>query len=281
MKKLIVNADDFGLHPSVNQAIIKGYTEGIITSTSIMPTGKFFHEAVNLGLNTPNLGIGIHLTLVAEKPCLPIASIKSLVDNEEKFYANYIDFIKKYFMGKIVKDEVYKELEAQIKIVRETGLSITHIDSHQHLHVLPGVIDIVIALAQKYSIGAIRIPAEKYLFCGGYHAGAKRIVGKYGLTYLANCAKTKVKKYGLKTPDYFFGMLAGGNMSKLYLDNMIKALPIGVSEIMIHPGLDSTILQKEFGWNYHWENELQATLHQDTKQLIHECGITLSSFGAL
>lgn len=281
MKKLIVNADDFGLHNCVNQAIIKGHLEGCITSTSLMPTGMAFEDAVNLTAHAPTLGVGVHLTLVAEKPLLDCEKVKSLVDSNGYFSKEYMSFIGKLFLGKIDLREVYLELSAQIERVHQSGINITHIDSHQHLHVLPGIIDIAVDLAKKYGIKAIRIPAEPYCFTGGYKTDIKRFIGKCGLTFLAERTRAIARQNNLMFTQNFFGMLAGGNMSKVYFSNIIDALPAGISEIMIHPGADSEILQRQFGWNYLWESELNAVMEKDIIEKINHNTIDLCSFGAL
>lgn len=281
MKKLIVNADDFGLHTCVNQAIIQGHTNGCITSASVMPTGSAFEDAIHLALKTPSLGIGVHLTLVSEKPLLSCQKVNSLVSSNGYFKKDYMGFIQEFLRKNIDLKEVYLELSAQIEAVCQTGVKITHIDSHQHLHILPGIIDIVIDLAKQYEIKAIRIPAEPYFFAGGYNADIKRFLSKCGLTFLSTLARNLVRKNHLMSTQHFFGMLAGGNMFPVYFSNIIDTLPEGSSEIMIHPGINTDVLQEHFGWNYHWESELNAVMEKNIIEKISNRHIQLCSFGAL
>lgn len=281
MKKLIVNADDFGLHTMINQAILKGHVAGCITSTSLMAMGNGFDEAVHMALKTPSLDVGVHLTLVAERPVLPPDKVKTLVDKNGVFATDYMQFILRYFQGKIDLDEVYNEFSAQIERIINSGISISHLDSHQHLHVLPKITDICITLAKKYKIKTMRIPAEPYLFMGGYDADVKRIIGKCGLTFLANRARKKVIGHSIHVPNHFFGMLAGGHLNEHYLKNIITSLPEETSEIMIHPGHDTKVLQSVFPWAYQWENELNAVISPSVMKLIREEDVKLSSFGEL
>ena len=140
MKKLIVNADDFGLHILINQGIIKGHQEGFITSTSIMPSADAFDEAVALAQDNPQLGIGIHLTLVGGvKSVLPQSKIASLLDGEGRFLPDYVAFAKRFYTGGVKISELEAELRAQIEKALASKLNLTHIDSHQHTHVLPGI----------------------------------------------------------------------------------------------------------------------------------------------
>lgn len=278
MKRLIVNADDFGLHPSINAGILDGYKNGIITSTSIMPTGLAFEGAVSIAEKNKKLGIGVHLTLVGEHPCANIDLIPSLVDNNGLLPKHYPYFLLNFLSGKIDKLDIQKELFAQVKKVVESGLSITHLDSHQHMHVVPGVIDIVIALAKKFNIHSIRIPAEPYLFLGNYPAGFTRILARGGLTFLAEKARKKVERAGLSTTHHFFGMLAGGNMQEVYLKEILTRLPQGTSEIMMHPGGNNRKLADCYSWQYQWEYELAALKSSHIKNMILSKNINLISF---
>ena len=281
MKQLIINADDFGLNEMVNIGIIQGHTAGIITSTTIMPCGKAFEQAVSLASANKQLGIGVHLTLVGEKPICDPATIKSLVDTDGYLSPQYPHFLLHYCIGKIQLDDIKKELTAQVQKVADCGLPITHLDSHQHMHVVPGIIEITLAIAKKFHIKRIRIPAEPYLFLGGYPFSSVRFASRAGLTGLAQLARKKAKGQGIAAPEHFFGMLAGGNMHEEYLLHIIDALPEGISEIMIHPGTDDAILHTIYNWNYHWQAELSAVTSSTVYQHIAKNNIQLISFREL
>lgn len=282
MKGLIVNADDFGLHQEINKGIIKGYQEGFITSTSLMCSAPAFDDAVALARKNPGLGIGIHLTLVGSVPSvLPKEKISSLVDDTGLFPENYVVFAKKFYTGQVKMVQLELELRAQIEKALATGLTITHVDSHQHTHVLPGMIGLVVKLCNEYQIKNIRIPQEDYFFSGGFAGGLGRKVGRAGLSFCACLAAMKAKSADLKYPDSFFGMLAGGNLNERLVGNIINTLPEGVSEIMTHPGLDKQELDKHFTWNYHWEDELNAFLSAKNKTLLEQQQVVLMNFGGL
>ncbi len=281
MKRLIINADDFGLHPLVNKAIIEAHERGCVTSTSLMPTGAAFEDAVTLAAGQPRLGIGIHLTLVGERPVSPPALIPSLVDGEGRLPAQYPAFLARFLLGRISLTEVRSELTAQMAKVAATGLVISHIDSHQHLHVLPGIDDIIFELAAAYKIKAVRIPAEPPLFIGGYPFSLGRFLGRLGLTILASRAGRRARQRGLTTPDHFYGMLAGGNLRQEYLLNIIDSLPAGDSEIMTHPGADDAVLGAGFDWRYAWQGELASLISPAVRQRLADSGIELITFWEL
>ncbi len=281
MRQLIINADDFGINEMVNLGIIQGHTNGIITSTTIMPSGSAFDHAITLASVNKELGIGIHLTLVGETPLCDPQTIPSLVNNEGCLSLHYPEFLLRYCLGKIKLDDIRKELTAQVQKVVDCGIAITHLDSHQHMHIVPGIIDITIEIAKSFGIKKIRIPAEPYLFLGGYPFQAVRVIARAGLTFLAQIARRKIHKQRLAAPEHFFGMLAGGNMHEEYLLRILSALPEGISEIMMHPGTNDSILQTMYNWNYHWQAELSAVTSPKVHQHITNHHIQLISFREL
>lgn len=281
MKMLIVNADDFGLHPEVNRAIIVGHSGGCVTSASIMPGGAAFADAVRLAADHPALGVGVHLTLVAELPVSDPAAIPTLVGADGRLASHYPAFIARLLRGAVSLADVRTELTAQVAKAVAAGIRPTHLDSHQHLHVLPGVADIVLDIAAAYHIPAIRIPGEPFLFTGGYPAGAGRHLGRAGLSALAAAARRKARRRGLAVPDHFFGMLAGGNLREEYLLAIIDRLPDGVSEIMTHPGGDDAALGAACGWGYSWQAELAALTSGEVTRRIAHRGIKLVTFREL
>ena len=282
MKQLIVNADDFGLHPLINAGIIKGHQEGFITSTSLMPSAPCWQEAVRLAKENPRLGIGVHLTLVGGVPSvLPKEQVSSLLDDDGLFLPDYVAFAKRYYSGAVKKAELEAELRAQLERALESGVNITHIDSHQHTHVLPGINSLVLKLSNEYNIIRVRIPKEGYLFTGGFQTGVGRLIGRSGLSFCADMAALRADSLGLRHPQHFYGMLAGGHLNAQLIANILRQLPEGVSEIMTHPGLDSAALGKAFSWQYHWREELDAYLDAGNKALLKELGIEPVSFAAL
>ncbi|WP_455266104.1 ChbG/HpnK family deacetylase [Phascolarctobacterium sp.] len=282
MKQLIVNADDFGLHPLINAGIIKGHQEGFITSTSLMPSAPCWQEAVRLAKENPRLGIGVHLTLVGGVPSvLPKEKVSSLLDDDGLFLPDYVAFAKRYYGGAVKRSELEAELRAQLERALSCGVNITHIDSHQHTHVLPGINSLVLKLSNEYNIIRVRIPKEGYLFTGGFQTGVGRLIGRSGLSFCADMAALRADSLGLRHPQHFYGMLAGGHLNAQLIANILRQLPEGVSEIMTHPGLDSAALGKAFSWQYHWREELDAYLDAGNKALLKELGIEPVSFAAL
>lgn len=281
MKKLIINADDFGIHETVSCGIVDGYRQGCISSTTLMAGAVGFDQAVALAGDNPGLGLGVHLTLVGEMPVAAPGTVASLVDTEGRLPLAYGRFLQQFLTGNIRLSEIRRELEAQVQKVTDTGLQITHLDSHQHMHVVPGIIDIVLDIAKQFQIKAIRIPAEPIGFFGGFPSTMGRFIGRGGLSVLAAVARRKAKKAGIETTDHFYGMLAGGHMNEAYLLNIVKQLPYGTSELMLHPGLDDQAMTNAYGWKYHWQEEYQAVTGRWLRDCLAQEKIELIHFGEL
>ena len=276
----IVNADDFGLDSGVNRGIIEAHCRGIVTSASLMPTGDAFEEAGALAARHPGLAVGVHLTLVEGLPVLPAEKIPSLVTATGGFPETPMRFLKRWMTGQIRLSEVKQELEAQVAKVADQGIKIAKLDSHMHLHLLPGIFQTVVAVGKKHRIKGIRLPREKFLWRGrGYLAGSVKQAVLDGLTLLqARYASSA----GLFSPDRLCGIAESGQMTEEALLRTIASLRSGVTEIMVHPGYHDGSTE---GWplsrRYTRVNELTALTSPQVKELIERLEIELMSYRTL
>lgn len=256
MRQIIVNADDFGRHKDINRAVEAGVREGVLRSATIMPGGAAFDDAAAFAARCPELGVGIHLTLVNGNPVLPPAEIPSLVTKRGVFVDDHTAFAMRLLRGAVNLDEVRAELAAQLRCVENAGIRPTHADSHQHMHVLPGVIDIVLDLCRDAGIPAMRAPYAT-LFAGKF-GGIRQLIGRTGLAVLARRAAAKAKQRGIRTPDHFAGIVAGEAVDTSALTNIAVHLADGVTEVMLHPGTDNDVLVRDCLWAHDFEAELAA-----------------------
>ena len=213
MKQLIVNADDFGRHPLVNQAVAQAVDQGGLLSASIMAGKEYFAEAAAIAKERPQLGIGVHLTLVDGKPVLPPQQIPSLVTADGLFFPDHGVFVKRFVQGKISREDIGRELAAQMDRVFAAGLLPTHIDSHQHMHMLPGIFPLALKLAAERGIKRVRISRGIYGNPFTPWPGLGDLAGKFGLEVLACRNKRLAQKRGFACPDNFVGQVAGGAVS--------------------------------------------------------------------
>lgn len=277
-KQLIINADDFGIHPAVNEAVHKAATEGILTSTSLMAGGDAFDEAVEMARSMPSLGIGIHLTLVGGiKPVLPPSEVPSLTWDNGVFCHDYGKLIVRDLEGKISLSEVYAEWDAQIQKIMNTGLPVTHMDGHQHMHMWPHFYPIARDLAKKYHISCMRVPDEDVLY-GMKDGHIIRWAAKNGLSLLSRMHRPDLKKNHIRTNDHFFGMLYGGHLSPERFAKFILQTKPGITEIMCHPSADTRAMEDTFHWGYHGEDELAGLLADINRELIEKKQISLISY---
>ena len=154
----------------------------------------------------------------------------------------------------------------------------THVDSHQHLHVVPGILSLVLKLCQRFSIRAMRIPSEPVLFQGSNPFSAGRLVGKTGLAILAEQARKEAVRQGICVPDCFWGMMDGGQLDETALLNIAVRLGDGVHEIMTHPGADNASLAAAFGWSYCWEQEKEALTSEAVQNVFKKRSVQLITF---
>lgn len=274
--QIIANADDFGRHAYINRAVQEAFAKGCLKSATIMPGGKAFADAIEIVKNNPGLGLGIHLTLVNGYPILPPAEIPSLVNKEGFFLDDYMQFVKRFFAGKIKLAEVQRELTAQVDKVMATGVSPSHIDSHQHLHTLPGIIDIALELAKGAHISAVRIP-QTPLFTG-FTGNPVQLGGRLGLYTMATLARRKAKAQGFRCPEHFAGIVAGEAVSTKHLLDIIQGLKPGTTEIMVHPGTDNKILQGACQWNHDFEAELAALTNLQILELLAQKHVKIGNY---
>jgi chitin disaccharide deacetylase len=277
MKYLIVNADDYGLNENINRGIIRAYSEGIVTSTSILANGEAFLSGVETLKENPGLGVGVHLTLVNGHPLSPVAEIPSLINKDGDFMADYHQFFSHFLRGKIKLTEIYAEWAKQILYVKNQGIKITHLDSHQHLHIFPGINNIVVTLATEFDIHKVRLPAEN-IFFGETLPSISRSLARDMLTGISAMSKFNFHKKHLITPNHFYGMLWGGHLNENRLTTIIRQLPSGISEIMTHPGTNNQALEEKFSWGYNWTEELTALTSVKLRDLVQQLNVQLINY---
>ena len=279
MKRIIVNADDFGRHELINRAVERAFNKGCLRSATLMAGGIAFDDAIQLAKKFSGLGVGIHFTLANGNPILPPKEIPSLVTEEGIFHAYYVAFLKLYLRGKISLSEVRSELAAQLEKIRRAGLSLTHVDSHQHLHHVPGILEIVLDLAEAAGIRSMRVANTK-IFDGELNSVGK-FVGRLGLSSLAKLTAHQAHKKKFATPEHFAGIVAGESVDENFMLNRLENLREGTTEVMLHPGIDNKILQDFCRWEHDFEAELAAVTSPKVLKTLADKNISAINFADL
>lgn len=263
---LIVNADDFGLNASANEAIIRGHRDGIVTSASLMVNEPGFEQAVELARQNPRLGVGLHLTFLCGHSTLPRETIPGLVNDRQEFDGNPAPVGWKYFWRRReLRPQLRAEMLAQFQKFRSTGLPLDHIDSHHHLHAHPTIFRLIIESASDLGLTHLRLTSEPF----GVHArvalGYRLERLTHGLFFwlLAGPARRALKRLDVKHTDAVFGLLQDARVDETYLERLLPHLPKGISEIYSHPSMDI------------FKHEMEALISPKIRALAKSLGIRL------
>jgi predicted glycoside hydrolase/deacetylase ChbG (UPF0249 family) len=274
MNYLIVNADDYGLHPTVSAGIRKAHLEGILTSTTTMlnmPDAQFALEmAVE---HCSNLGLGVHLTLTAGSPLLPPEQLPSLMRLSDGTRFPREEVLRRY-AAYIPAAEVKAEWQAQIEhFIQLAGKKPDHLDSHHNssYYTYP-FFEAMLELAAEYQT-AVRLcfgDAEK----GDYTAVPKDFPTD-------KTPHELTRRFNIPAPDNFIGGFYDENVSLEFLISNLQSLPDGVTELMSHPALDGAALQGISSYNVQREQELNLLTHPQVMEAVKANQIKLVSFGKL
>jgi hopanoid biosynthesis associated protein HpnK len=290
MKKLIVNADDFGFTRSVNTGIVKAHQSGIVTSTTIMAGGAAFEHGAELAAANPVLGVGVHLVAVGGMPVASPDSIRTLVDDEGRLPATFSQLAIKCARGAVSVEDLRREFSAQIARVKSAGITPTHLDSHKHSHTQPLVMEAMARVAKEFNIRWVRHPFEAVSAgaIAGPAATQRRAVylkqRLLGAVVHARAGRFRrlARRYGLSTPDRFYGVALTGLLDTTALRGIIEALDEGVSELMCHPALyDEELQQANTRLKTERSRELEALTDELVLQDLKRHNVALISYREL
>ncbi|MGA8142389.1 MAG: ChbG/HpnK family deacetylase [Candidatus Acidiferrales bacterium] len=287
MKQLILNADDFGLTRGVNEGIIRGHREGILTSTTLMACGPAFDHAVELARQNPRLGIGCHLVLVGGSVVAPVEEVPSLAQKDGRMPESLGLFVARLTSGSIRLNDIERELRAQILKIRSAGIEPTHLDTHKHTHAHPAVMEALGRVAEELGITRVRKPIENlrdsWESSRSEAAGiSKELLGAAAVRAVAPQFRSACRKYKLRCPDFFLGLAMTGQLGPEALRRMLSTVQEGTTEIMLHPGVCDSDLEKLGSRLLHQrDTELEALIDPSVKSAIEERGIRLITYREL
>ena len=277
MKKLIINADDLGLTSGVNRGILRAFQDGVVTSASLLVTGSAFEDAVALARLNPELEVGLHLALVEEQAVLGREALPTLVDETGRLPRTGGEFFRRAFRKRINWDEVEREIAAQIARFQKTGLRFSHLNSHQHLHMVPPVFQIVRRLTRGMDNVWIRNPAGPWRKAPCVRMG--RWLQQLGLNLTCFSARRLHGPPLPQMPDGMYGFEVSGRLTRSALEQILRKIPDGLYELICHPGEDDAETRTRYShWDYRWAEELEALTARETRVVIQEQGIVLTSF---
>ena len=273
---LIVNADDFGLTDGVCRAIVRAHREGIVTSTSALAVGPSFTRCASMLDDVPDLGVGVHLAAVGEDPPLLSArEIPTLVDSRGCLPLSWRQFLPRIALHRIDLADVEREFTAQGEAVRAAvGASrVTHLDTHQHLHLWPRIDALVCRLAQQWHVPGVRVTRSL----------GRGLKGRM-VNLLGRRLDQHARAGGLVVPEVFAGFDEAGGVTADRLAGVIEQLGAAgeaTAELGVHPGEHGDPDLARYEWGYRWGDELDALVAPDAREAVRRAGFALGSFAAL
>jgi hopanoid biosynthesis associated protein HpnK len=274
-RRLIVSADDFGLSPGVNAGIIAAHRDGILTDASLMVNGAACTEAVALAQATPTLSVGLHLVLVQGRATAPAREIPDLVDEAGMFRNNPVTTGFKYFFTPRLRPQIEREVCAQLEKFTATGLPLSHVDGHLNIHMHPTVLAILLALAPRFGIVAMRLPREplRTALRLDPRQPVRKLLESATFRSLAAYARPRLAAHAVRHPDRMFGLHQSGHVTEGYLLGVLETLPAGVTEIYSHAAMLDDEARRWRPPDYESDAELAALASLRVRAALQRCGI--------
>ena len=288
MRRLIINADDFGLTNGINRSIVESHLAGVLTSATLMACSPAFAEATHLAREHPSLGVGCHIVLVDGEPLLDPARLPSLVARRTTHFRNRIgQLAARVVTSRIDPDEVEVEAITQLRKLQMAGLTVTHFDTHKHTHVFPAILGPLLRAARTCGVAAVRNPFEPIRPLPANLLRKRRDLWKrYAqartLRRLQPAFLKLVAKSGLKTPDGTLGIIVTGVLDQETLTALLENMPEGTWELVCHPGyVDDDLRGVRTRLRESRDVERKLLTAPETRTLLDRGGIEVISYNDL
>lgn len=286
MRRLIINADDFGLTPGVNRAVVEARQHGVLTSTTLMANSLAFEQAVGFAKSDPSWSVGCHVVLLDGAPLVDPVRLGTLVapGNRNIFRDGVSGFALRALAGRIDSDQVEEETTAQIRKLQSHGIDVSHVDTHKHTHMFPAALTGILRAARTCGVSAIRNPFEVLAanFVGLQRRLWKRYAQVRTLRGLAGYFRRAVAKAGLRAPDGTLGIVATGSLDSSLFRTIAEHMPDGTWEFVCHPGyVDAELATVRTRLREAREKELAVLTAPETRAALEKQGIQLISYREL
>ncbi len=270
MKRLIVTGDDFGLAIPVNEAIEEAHRKGILTTASLMVGATAAEDAVSRAKRCPSLKVGLHLVLVEGRPIMRPHSVPDLVDRRGEFSSHLVRAGIKFFFRPAVKRQLELEIRAQFEAFQKTGLPLDHVNGHNHMHLHPTILGLILKIGQDFGLKAIRVPYEPPWLA--WQASRKGFAGKLASSLVLgpwlSLLRWRIRRANLRSNEFIFGLHESGKMRLDVVLRILRQLPDGVTEMYFHPAtrrcpeIDRTMPE------YQHQAELDALTSAAVKEIL-------------
>jgi chitin disaccharide deacetylase len=289
VRRLIVNADDFGFTSGVNRAIVEAHMRGVVTSSTLMASGSAFTEALELARSIPGLSIGCHVVLIDGNPVVSGEQIRSLTDGTRpKCFGDSLKaFAVRAITGRIDPDEVAAEATAQIRKIQSAGIAVSHFDTHKHTHLFPKILQPLLRAAEACGVRAVRNPFGPRMPLRSSELLARpnlwtRFAEVRVLSRFASKFREAVDRAGFLTPSGTLGIEVTGTLDETLFGAIACSIPEGTWEFVCHPGYnDADLNATRTRLRASREIELRVLTLPAARKLLESEGIELISYREL
>jgi chitin disaccharide deacetylase len=261
--KVIFTADDFGLCEEVNEAVERGHRDGVLSAASLMVGAPAAADAIARARRMPRLGIGLHLTLVQGRPVLPAAVIPALLKADGTFHDNLAGAGVRWFFGAAARRQLKAEIRAQFEAFRATGIKLDHVNAHNHMHLHPTVLGVILSVAEEFDVHAVRLP---------YEAPAALLAPWIALM------KKRLTRAGVTFNDRVVGLHATGHVTTDAVLRTLAHPEPGVTEFYFHPAVRTTPALENDAPGYDRTGELAALTSPQVAARLKELQLTPACF---
>jgi hopanoid biosynthesis associated protein HpnK len=287
VRRLIVNADDFGFTAGVNRAIVEAHTHGVVTSSTLLANGKAFENAVHLAKTVPRLSVGCHIVFIDGAPVLDAELLRSFTvpsSGNARFRDGLKSFAARALTGRMNPEQIEAEASAQIRKLQSAGISVSHVDTHKHTHLFPAVLRPLLRAARACGVRAIRNPfGPRKPLNSGQLLWRPNLWTRYAEVRILRALATKfrdaAKREGLATPDGTFGIVVTGALNEKLFRAIAAIIPEGTWEFVCHPGYnDDDLKSANTRLRESRETELRLLTMPEARELLSQQQIELISY---
>jgi len=275
---LIVTADDFGLHESVNEAIERASRDGILTAASLMVGAAAAADAIRRARELPRLRVGLHLVLADGRAVLGPDLIPDLADQSGRMNSRMFVNGVRFFAVPKLRRQLEAEIRAQFSAFARTGLTLDHVNVHKHFHLHPTLLEMLLRIGSEYGVPAVRVPDEPLWFAA---RGGRWIpwMSAAMLTPWNVLMKRRLRAARMLHNDSIFGVAASGAMDEETVLAVLARLPAGIIEIYLHPAtLSGSAIAPSMN-GYRHADEFAALLSPRVRTAVAAAGVERGGYG--
>lgn len=313
-RRVVFHADDFGMNEAINRGIVRGFTHGLLTSTSLLSNAPHAIPALvawqellrdqRAGLlpsaearrrlldADSSFDLGVHLNLTQGRPLTPDSYPDELLNSEGCFPGIGRLFGALWRVRRLFEPLLFLELSAQIERLLDSDVAPTHLNGHQYIETLPGIAPLIPRLAQKYGIPVVRVAQERRLWRTTLLRGE---ISNWGLSQIKRLFATRflrqMDQSQLQHPAAFFGTSHAGRINLNLIRLFLESMPVRkdcLIEIGLHPAVsesDDQSIPMHDGWHDPLANfrphELSLLTSPELVEFLEQSHIRLGRLGEL